>query len=250
MPSGSGSAIGGASATTIAAPGEGLTAPSGDSGTSTVEGTSFATPLVTGGGRLAPADLRVAVRAAAHGRSAQSVDPAGIRTRSTIRSPGSRSDELNLPKARRPDSAELDTDPGPDARDADSGHHDVHARRPQRQRRRASTTPTASYRQRSPATRTRDDIGTDGNAPRRQSATDDDLATATTVATTQPDNLDQPASSGSHQRSSGLERPAVIVDGYDTASKRSLTGHERLGTLRPPRRPRAAVDSRLLRQDR
>jgi subtilisin family serine protease len=44
-----GTAIGGASATTIAAPGEGLTAPTGDSGTSTVEGTSFATALVTGG---------------------------------------------------------------------------------------------------------------------------------------------------------------------------------------------------------
>ena len=44
-----GSAVGGASATTIAAPGEGLTAPTGDSGTSTVEGTSFATALVTGG---------------------------------------------------------------------------------------------------------------------------------------------------------------------------------------------------------
>lgn len=44
-----GSAIGGASATTIAWPGEGLTAPSGDSGTTTVEGTSFATALVTGG---------------------------------------------------------------------------------------------------------------------------------------------------------------------------------------------------------
>ena len=44
-----GAAIGGASATTIAAPGEGLTAPSGDSGNSTVEGTSFATALVTGG---------------------------------------------------------------------------------------------------------------------------------------------------------------------------------------------------------
>jgi subtilisin family serine protease len=44
-----GSAIGGVSATTIAAPGEGLTAPSGDSGTATVEGTSFATALVTGG---------------------------------------------------------------------------------------------------------------------------------------------------------------------------------------------------------
>ena len=40
-----GTAIGGASATTIAAPGEGLTAPSGDSGTATVEGTSFATAL-------------------------------------------------------------------------------------------------------------------------------------------------------------------------------------------------------------
>ncbi len=43
-----GSSIGGASSTTVAAPGEGLTAPSGDSGSSTVEGTSFATPLVTG----------------------------------------------------------------------------------------------------------------------------------------------------------------------------------------------------------
>lgn len=43
-----GSAIGGASATTIAAPGEGLTAPSGDSGTATVEGTSFAAALVSG----------------------------------------------------------------------------------------------------------------------------------------------------------------------------------------------------------
>jgi type VI secretion system secreted protein VgrG len=44
-----GTAIGGSSATTIAAPGEGLTAPMGDSGTSTVEGTSFATAVVTGG---------------------------------------------------------------------------------------------------------------------------------------------------------------------------------------------------------
>ena len=44
-----GSAIGGDSATTVAAPGEGLAAPSGDSGISTVEGTSFATALVTGG---------------------------------------------------------------------------------------------------------------------------------------------------------------------------------------------------------
>jgi len=43
-----GSAIGGASATTIAAPGQGLTAPTGDSGTATVEGTSFATALTTG----------------------------------------------------------------------------------------------------------------------------------------------------------------------------------------------------------
>jgi type VI secretion system secreted protein VgrG len=43
-----GSAIGGTSATTIAAPGEGLTAPSGDSGTATVEGTSFAAALATG----------------------------------------------------------------------------------------------------------------------------------------------------------------------------------------------------------
>ena len=44
-----GTAIGGASATTIAAPGSQLTAPSGDSGTTTVAGTSFATALVTGG---------------------------------------------------------------------------------------------------------------------------------------------------------------------------------------------------------
>jgi type VI secretion system secreted protein VgrG len=44
-----GTAIGGASATTIAAPGEGLTAPSGDSGTAAVDGTSFAAALVTGG---------------------------------------------------------------------------------------------------------------------------------------------------------------------------------------------------------
>jgi type VI secretion system secreted protein VgrG len=43
-----GSAIGGASATTIAAPGEGLTAPMGDAGTATVGGTSFATALTTG----------------------------------------------------------------------------------------------------------------------------------------------------------------------------------------------------------
>ncbi|HZW34724.1 MAG TPA: S8 family serine peptidase [Isosphaeraceae bacterium] len=42
-----GTALGGSSATTIAAPGVG-TAPSGDSGTASVEGTSFATPLVTG----------------------------------------------------------------------------------------------------------------------------------------------------------------------------------------------------------
>jgi subtilisin family serine protease len=44
-----GTALGGASATTIAAPGAQLTAPSGDSGTTTVTGTSFATAVVTGG---------------------------------------------------------------------------------------------------------------------------------------------------------------------------------------------------------
>ncbi len=43
-----GTSIGGSSATVIAAPGEGFTAPSGDSGTSSVDGTSFATPLVSG----------------------------------------------------------------------------------------------------------------------------------------------------------------------------------------------------------
>jgi type VI secretion system secreted protein VgrG len=44
-----GTALGGTSATTIAAPGDGLTAPSGDSGTATLEGTSFAAALTTGG---------------------------------------------------------------------------------------------------------------------------------------------------------------------------------------------------------
>jgi subtilisin family serine protease len=43
-----GSAQGGSSAVTIAAPGVGITAPSGDSGTTTEDGTSFATPQVTG----------------------------------------------------------------------------------------------------------------------------------------------------------------------------------------------------------
>ncbi len=43
-----GASIGGASATVIAAPGEGFTAPSGDNGSSSVDGTSFATPLVSG----------------------------------------------------------------------------------------------------------------------------------------------------------------------------------------------------------
>ena len=57
-----GTAIGGASATTIAAPGRGLTAPSGDSGTATGDGTSFAAALVTGGVTLASGNLPVAVR--------------------------------------------------------------------------------------------------------------------------------------------------------------------------------------------
>ena len=43
-----GSAIGMGTMTDVAAPGKGILAPSGDSGYSTVEGTSFATPLVTG----------------------------------------------------------------------------------------------------------------------------------------------------------------------------------------------------------
>ncbi len=43
-----GTTLGGASATTIAAPGDGLTAPSGDSGEVTGDGTSFAASLVTG----------------------------------------------------------------------------------------------------------------------------------------------------------------------------------------------------------
>ena len=43
-----GSAIGMGTMTDVAAPGKGFLAPSGDSGYSTVEGTSFATPLVTG----------------------------------------------------------------------------------------------------------------------------------------------------------------------------------------------------------
>jgi subtilisin family serine protease len=44
-----GTSVGGSSATVIAAPGEGFTAPSGDSGSSSVDGTSFAAPLVSGG---------------------------------------------------------------------------------------------------------------------------------------------------------------------------------------------------------
>ncbi len=44
-----GSTYGGASATTIAAPGQGITAPTGNNGSSQVSGTSFATSLVTGG---------------------------------------------------------------------------------------------------------------------------------------------------------------------------------------------------------
>jgi type VI secretion system secreted protein VgrG len=43
-----GSSIGGGSATVIAAPGEGFTTLSGDHGTAGVDGTSFATPLVSG----------------------------------------------------------------------------------------------------------------------------------------------------------------------------------------------------------
>jgi type VI secretion system secreted protein VgrG len=43
-----GASVGGASATVIAAPGDQLLSPSGGAGTSTVEGTSFATPLVSG----------------------------------------------------------------------------------------------------------------------------------------------------------------------------------------------------------
>jgi type VI secretion system secreted protein VgrG len=42
------SAVGSVSATTVAAPGIGLTVPTGDSGSTTVQGTSFATALVTG----------------------------------------------------------------------------------------------------------------------------------------------------------------------------------------------------------
>ncbi len=44
-----GTTLGGASATTLAAPGDGLTAPSGDSGTATDDGTSFSAALVSGG---------------------------------------------------------------------------------------------------------------------------------------------------------------------------------------------------------
>jgi subtilisin family serine protease len=43
-----GTAIGGASATKLAAPGAGLTAPEGDTSSTTVDGTSFAAPLVSG----------------------------------------------------------------------------------------------------------------------------------------------------------------------------------------------------------
>lgn len=43
-----GASVGGASATVIAAPGDQLTVPMGDSGQATAEGTSFATPLVSG----------------------------------------------------------------------------------------------------------------------------------------------------------------------------------------------------------
>ena len=43
-----GSSVGGGSATVIAAPGDGMTAPYGGNSTATVDGTSFATPLVSG----------------------------------------------------------------------------------------------------------------------------------------------------------------------------------------------------------
>ena len=94
-----GTAIGGASATTIAAPGEGLTAPSGDSGTATVEGTSFATALVTGGVTLAPGDLPVAVRQLCPPSPRSS--PGSSKAATPINDPvtGITLGELNIPKA-------------------------------------------------------------------------------------------------------------------------------------------------------
>ena len=70
-----GTAIGGSSATTIAAPGEGLTAPSGDSGTSTVEGTSFATAVVTGGVTLLQEIYQSRFGSSTDGRPDQVVAP-------------------------------------------------------------------------------------------------------------------------------------------------------------------------------
>ena len=74
-----GSAIGGASATTIAAPGRGLDRPSGDSGTATVEGTSFATALVTGGVTLLQQIYQSRFGISADGRPDQVLAPGRVR---------------------------------------------------------------------------------------------------------------------------------------------------------------------------
>ncbi len=94
-----GSSVGGASSTTVAAPGEGLTAPSGDSGTSTVEGTSFATGLVTGS-----VVLLQQIYESRFGRSPRSLSSSRgssrARTRSKIRLPASRSASSTSPRPR------------------------------------------------------------------------------------------------------------------------------------------------------
>ena len=92
-----GTAVGGASATMIAAPGEGLTAPVRRHRTATVDGTSFAAALVTGGvvllqqiyeqrfGTLPTVDqIQTGSRTAP--------------TRSTTRPPGSRSASSTSPR--------------------------------------------------------------------------------------------------------------------------------------------------------
>ena len=87
-----GSAIGGASATTIAAPGEGLTAPSGDSGTATVEGNQLRDGARHRRRDVAPADLSKSGSALCPTvDQIKNLDPSSPPRRSTTRSQASRS---------------------------------------------------------------------------------------------------------------------------------------------------------------
>ncbi len=211
-----GSSIGGASATTIAAPGGGLTAPSGDSGTSSVEGTSFAAPLVTGSVVLLQQIYESRFGTLPSVAQLEIVAPAGIRPDQRS---GHRSHDRRARSAQGgvPDPAG-DFDPGPAERDADAGHHDVHALDRDNPRGRHNHPGRVHHPGRQPGARVL--FATGGHHKGRQPGARVLFATSDDRHDHERSNLDQPGPRQQQQWFVGIQHAPIINPQTPTRSSR------------------------------